>query len=920
MEQKKGKRFLAMLIAGVLLLGGGTLAVVLGTRQNQKVSDATNENVATSEMNNLLQNSEFNDGTNGWYATGGSLEAVTGEDDNTYARIEGRTANWNCVVQDITALVENGCDYTFSFDVRLSDEYIEARTVQLCTTKKDSNDESEVYDSLPVEGGSASVAPGEWTTITGTLSVRYTGVLEKLEFKISEQGAALSENYFGSYEVDNVKLFAVEKESLTIEEDIKDLKVLFAEEFGGKAGVAIPYGALTDDARMALVTKHYNSITAENEMKPESLLGQKPNIGEDGYPILNYENADTMLDYVLNYNAANPESPILVRGHVLVWHSQTPEWFFHENYDATQPYVTTDVMNARMENYIAQVMAHYHGEESPYCGLIYAWDVVNEAINDGDGGLRTDSSWYNVYGDEEFILKAFTYANQYAPAEVKLFYNDYNETNAQKCEGICKLLETIKVEPMARIDGMGMQGHYSMEAPTVGQFEQAVHAYAAIVDEIQITELDMKSGSDYDGSDQRAEYTKQAYRYKDFFDKITVLSSEGVNISGVTLWGTHDGASWLQSSNSVGGSADGSRPQCPLLFDDNLNAKPAYWALVDPSRLEPLVRNITILQTIDGSMERSDAVSYQRNGTEVSFKTAWNQDGISVWVRVEDEQNSDSDAVTVYIDRENTASDGAAVESFTVARSEAAEVDGGYEAEVVIPMTKITAAEKIGFDIAVNNDGEICSFNDLKNTQASGSKYYAQAMFKPYMVIEKGTAVIDGEPDTVWEDVSDVPLAIVTGSVAASAKVKLLWDEKNLYVYALVEDPVLNADAADEYQQDSLEVFIDENNHKSDAYETDDKQYRISYENLHSFNGSECKEDYVTSEVTITDTGYVIESAYAWTEIMPQAGSGIGIELQLNEADETGNRTGTLSWFDESGMGWSSPSVFGTAILVETKK
>ena len=76
----------------------------------------------------------------------------------------------------------------------------------------------------------------------------------------------------------------------------------------------------------------------------------------------------------------------------------------------------------------------------------------------------------------------------------------------------------------------------------------------------------------------------------------------------------------------------------------------------------------------------------------------------------------------------------------------------------------------------------------------------------------------------------------------------------------------------------------------------------------------------MTSEVTITDTGYVIESAYAWTEIMPQAGSGIGIELQLNEADETGNRTGTLSWFDESGMGWSSPSVFGTAILVETKK
>ncbi len=877
-------------------------------------------NSGTTTGDNLLQNPEFNDGTNGWYATGGTLEAVTGDDANTYAKISGRTANWNCVAQDITALVENNTDYAFSFDVRLADDYTESRVVQLCTTKKDSNDENEVYDKLTVKGGNATVTPGEWTTITGTLSVQYTGTLEKLEFKISEQGGAVAEGQYGSYEVDNVTLLAVEKEQLTIEEDIKDLKAQFAESFGGKAGVAIPYSALSDDARMALVTKHYNSITAENEMKPDSLLGQTPNIGADGYPVLNFSSADAMIDYLLAYNAANPENQILVRGHVLVWHSQTPEWFFHENYDAEQPYVSSDVMNARMENYIAQVMEHYHGEMSPYRGLIYAWDVVNEAINDTDGGLRTNSSWYNVYGDDEFVLKAFTYANTYAPADVKLFYNDYNETTAQKCEGICNLLEKIKVEPGARIDGMGMQGHYSMESPTIGQFEQAIRAYAAIVDEVQITELDMKSSSDYDGSNQAAEYTKQAYRYKDFFDKISALSKEGINISGVTIWGTHDGASWLQTSNSVGGSADGSRPQCPLFFDDNYKAKPAYWALVDPSRLEPSIQNITIIETLDNTAEQSEAVSYQRNGTEVTFKTAWDESGLHVWAKVADAQNTSADAVTVYIDKANTASDGAAVEVYTVNRSEATEVENGYEVELTIPMTDITVAEKIGFDIAVNNDGEIVSFNDLKNTQAASSKYYAQAIFKPYMTIEKGTVVVDGTMDKAWENVAEVPLTIVTGSVAASAKVKLLWDETNLYVYATVTDPVLNADSTDAYQQDSLEVFIDENNHKSDSYEADDKQYRISYENQHSFNGSECKEDYVTSEAVATTDGYVIEAAYAWTEINPQADTQIGLELQINEAGTAGSRTGTLSWYDESGMGWSAPSVFGTAMLVEKEE
>lgn len=868
---------------------------------------------------NLIQNPEFSNGTEGWYATGGTLDCVTEENGNVYAQITGRTENWNCIAQNVASVVENHTDYAFSFDVRLTGDYAEARIVQLCTTKKDSNDESEVYDRLTVKGGSATVVPGEWTKIEGTLSVAYTGTLEKLEFKISEQGDPITEGSYGSYEVDNVKMYAVEKEPISIEMDIKDLKEQFAEDFGGKAGVAIPYGALADEARMTLVTKHYNSVTAENEMKPDSFLGQTPNIGEDGYPILNFTTADAMLDYLLAHNAANPEDIIQVRGHVLVWHSQTPEWFFHEGYDASAPYVTPEVMSARLENYIAKVLEHYHGEESPYKGLIYAWDVVNEAVNDSDGGLRTESSWYNVYGSSEFIIKAFTYANRYAPADVKLFYNDYNETSPQKCVGICNLLKEIKVADGTRIDGMGMQGHYNMDSPSMGQFEHAIRSYAAIVEEVQITELDMKSSNDYDGSNKDAEYTKQAYRYKDFFDRIISLKAEGIAITSVTLWGTHDAASWLQSSNSVGGSSDGSRPQCPLFFDDNLKAKPAYWALVDPSKLEPSIQNITVMQMQNGNLDAVDSISFTRNGTEVSFKTAWNEQGMVVQVTVLDDTNTAEDAVTIYTDLANTASAGADIESSTITRKEATVTEGGYQVKFAIPMT-VTVGKKIGFDIAVNNDGETVSFNDLKNSQNMGSNYYALAIFKPYTEIAKGTVTIDAQADAIWENVMAVPLQITTGTVAASANVKLLWDEEMLYVYAEVTDPVLNADSADDYQQDSLEVFIDENNHKTEAYEADDKQYRVNYQNKQSFNGSECKAEYMKSATTQTETGYVIEASYEWTEIVPQVGDEIGLELQINEAGASGSRIGTLSWFDETGMGWSAPSVFGTACLADAIK
>ena len=219
----------------------------------------------------------------------------------------------------------------------------------------------------------------------------------------------------------------------------------------------------------------------------------------------------------------------------------------------------------------------------------------------------------------------------------------------------------------------------------------------------------------------------------------------------------------------------------------------------------------------------------------------------------------------------------------------------------------------------MNNDKAV-SFNDLKEMQETSSKYYAKATLKPGIEkATKATVKIDGEADSEWDKAVAIPLTINLGA-KVTADAKVLWDDENLYVYATVKDPVLNKDGGEAYQQDSLEVFIDENNAKTESYDDDDKQYRINYENEHSFNGKKCLEDNVQSVAKVTGDGYVIEAAFKWTDIKPKKGDRIGLEFQINDADASGARIGTLSWNDETGMGWSKSSVYGTIELAAEAK
>ena len=349
------------------------------------------------------------------------------------------------------------------------------------------------------------------------------------------------------------------------------------------------------------------------------------------------------------------------------------------------------------------------------------------------------------------------------------------------------------------------------------------------------------------------------------------------------------------------------------MFDGNYKAKPAYWAYVDASKLEPAIKKITITEAKNGKIS-GETYSIDQGEVQASFIPAWDKDGLTVLVNVKDTTVDTNDSVTVYVDPSNSASAVTPVKK-KVTRAEANASADGYQATVKIPMEGLKVAQKIGMDVVVTNNGQVGSFNDLKGTQETSSKYYAVATVKPGVEkITYGTITVDGEEDAAWNNAVTIPLTINLGS-EVSADAKVLWDNNNLYVYAVIKDSVLDKTGGQKHEQDSLEVFIDEDNGKTVSYGEDDKQYRINYENEQSFNGKKCNAENVSSKTKKIDGGYVVEAAFKWTDITPENGTKIGLEFQVNDA-KNGKRTGTLSWYDETGLGWSGSNVYGTVELV----
>ena len=296
------------------------------------------------------------------------------------------------------------------------------------------------------------------------------------------------------------------------------------------------------------ILKHFNSITPENELKPDFILNQQQcqqkgnNVNTQ---VVFQEGTQTTLKFC-------EEHGIPLRGHTFVWHSQTPDWFFRENFDTNGEYVTKDIMDKRLESFIKNTFELLK-EEYPNL-VVYAYDVCNELfLNDGNGMRdKTESNWMKVYGDDSFVINAFTYARKYAPQNCKLFLNDFNEYIPTKTTDIINM--ATKLKNLGIIDGIGMQSHLDVSYPSAAVYLTGIEKFIATGLDVQITELDITTTDE----------TTQAQLFKEIF---SIAIKHSNNISALTLWGTHDSISWRKNGN-------------PLLFKEGYQPKEAYTAVM----------------------------------------------------------------------------------------------------------------------------------------------------------------------------------------------------------------------------------------------------------------------------------------------------------------------------------------------------
>lgn len=326
-----------------------------------------------------------------------------------------------------------------------------------------------------------------------------------------------------------------------------------------------------DKVSQEIVIQQFNSITPENCMKAE-VVNPQPGV-------YNFGPAD---DYV----AFGKKNKMFIIGHTLVWHNQTPAWFFvNKNGNPN----TREEQIERLRSYIQTVAGRYVGK-------IDAWDVVNEVI-DNDGSYRP-TTWVKGIGNGDDLVKmAFKFASEYAP-NTELYYNDFNAWRPEKREGIVRMVKMLQKAGI-RIDGVGMQSHWGLDYPKTKYIEEAIDAYSSLGIKVMITELDVdvlpltKEGQIIGNTMSHEQF--QLEEFKDFLDPyqkglpdaqqkeltnrytelFKIFYNKRDKIARVTLWGLHDGMSWKNDYPIP------NRTNYPLLYSRDKKPKPAFEAVLN---------------------------------------------------------------------------------------------------------------------------------------------------------------------------------------------------------------------------------------------------------------------------------------------------------------------------------------------------
>lgn len=535
------KKHLKNIIAGTL-----SVMMVCSTASAVYAEDTATDSTAESK---IIYSSDFEDGDVSAFSArnSGDTTVISASDENAVSGkkslcASGRTKTWNGPALKLDDICEAGKAYLVS--AKVMGQYYTSNTFSMQYTDASG---TEHYENL------ASLNGNGWQEIN--------------DIKISFSDDVSNVMIYFEGGTDNIYIDDfVLKEAPThnIQQDIASLKELYSDYF--KIGTAVTAKELAPQATKDLILKQFNSITAGNELKPDAILDQKAcqamaQEGNDEDPQVNLDSAKSILNFARENN-------IPVRGHVLIWHQQTPTWFFKENYDPNGEWVSKEKMLVRMENYIKNVFAKVEEEYSDVD--FYAWDVVNECWLD-DGSARPagtqeeaskNSPWVKVFGDNSFIKPAFEFAKKYAPEGTKLYYNDFNEYMPQKTDAIIKMVEEINSDGHY-IDGIGMQSHLDARSgsdafPSVNVYKKALDKFCETGLDIQITELDA-TVNDKDHFKEQAQY------YSDIMDAIVAQKDK---VSAVVFWGTTDDQSWRAS-------------KYPLLFNEDYTAKESFYSIID---------------------------------------------------------------------------------------------------------------------------------------------------------------------------------------------------------------------------------------------------------------------------------------------------------------------------------------------------
>ncbi len=366
---------------------------------------------------------------------------------------------------------------------------------------------------------------------------------------------------------------------------------VFTPSKGFTMGAALSYSQLRNSRYLDVIKQHFHTITTTNEMKAYSLLDERASrAAKDGMPVMNYKAADAMVGWA-------QANGLKVRGHVLVWDAYMYDWFFREGYSTTKDYADPETIQKRTEYYITEVVSHF---EEKFPGVVYCWDVVNEAVGDSlteympndPRHLRTmrngGANLFQKYMGDDYVELSFLYARNAVEAlgaDIKLYYNDYNAYFSDKASAIQELVKSVNSfaadengNPRKLMDGVGMQGYiggYGTQSGClvdshIGMIKNAILGYQSLGVDVQITEMAVRN-FEPDQADKHAQF------YANLFQMFASLNTEDGNpLNSVSIWGLVDNpnepkGTYNYNLNSPYGG----------LFDENLNEKDALHKVME---------------------------------------------------------------------------------------------------------------------------------------------------------------------------------------------------------------------------------------------------------------------------------------------------------------------------------------------------